>query len=45
MGTINVCREIGLLLSFVYFFWSGVMPVGDAILAHLACPLNDIRNN
>jgi hypothetical protein len=43
----NVYREIGWLLSFVYFFgrWQASavsLPLGDVIFAHLACFLNDV---
>jgi hypothetical protein len=43
----NVCREIGLLISFVYFFGRVAhhcvsLPPGDAILAQPDCPLNDV---
>jgi hypothetical protein len=42
---LNVYREIGWLLSFVYFFYSwhasavslSLLPLGDVIFAQLAC--------
>ncbi len=44
---LNICREMGSLLSFVYFLvgWhTGAvsLPPGEAILAQQACTLNDI---
>ncbi len=43
----NINREMGYLLSFVYFLFgwhasAASLPLGDIILAKLACPLNDI---
>jgi hypothetical protein len=46
VGT-NVCREIGYLTNFIFFFgWLDAsvvsLPPDDVTLGQLACPLNDV---
>ncbi len=46
---LNVCKDLGYFLRFVYFFglvahqcYQLGLLLSDAVLAQLACPLNDI---